>query len=386
MTRAKPAPSAVPSPAPSPDLLTASDELVPDELEQLLNEAKTEGAVVRVSQQPSNDRTGKFQAGGHLFETSWADFGSMGALLNKIRDDYGGGAYRVRVQSGRQVIINRVFPIAAPRENPAAVVQAPPAAQTGLDVPALMREMQSQMQGQMLEITKLLLANVGKGGGGGTGLELKDAIGLAQMLKGEQKDPFKQVSELTALLSTLGVKIQTGAGNAEQEINLASLLPVAVEGIKGIAELVKNAPKPAAPAAPAAAAIAAPVQPRPAPAAASPAAVAPASPADAQAVLMASLQQLVPLLIRLAQQQTNAESCADVIDALIPEAHKQVVIGFAAQPAALEQLIQMAAPLGEHREWLAEVLEDLIEPYVEEEGGGTGAAPANGAEPATQQH
>jgi hypothetical protein len=69
------------------------------------------------------------EAGGFMFSVDTDEF-SLDDLLTRIRDEYGGGTYRIRVFSGGRFVVNRNIDVAAPIKKPETLQPLAPAAQS----------------------------------------------------------------------------------------------------------------------------------------------------------------------------------------------------------------------------------------------------------------
>lgn len=299
---------------------------------------------------------------------------SLTQLMDKLRDEYGTGEYRVRGRKGSQFVgssktisiearAGRDLP--APSSAGAVAAAAPPAGLPGMpSVGELLMLMMKQSQDLMLAMVKSPQQQSGLGFG--------DVLNAAKVMMGQPQTPpasplaqIREVLELQDLLQRRG-----GGGDSE-------------EG--GWLDLIKSFAAPVAQAALAQAATAAPsaattvTAPMASPGGDSglEAIAASAGPAGSTAASgvatgnMAPLVALVGRLVRAAQKDSDPEAYAIfVIDEMGEEAARQLL----AQQDALQRLASILPPdlvqsVAQHAEWFREFLEEAKAQLSDAEAG-----------------
>ncbi len=287
-------------------------------------------------------------------------------LLEKLRDEHGGGDYRVRGRRGSQWIGGaQTVSIAAPVKRadaaPAAAAVPAAAAPAGQDQFMQFLLQQQQQSGQTMQaiLTGLIARPEPQRGGGNMDKVIAAAApiasgllaGLFGMLQQSKPDAMKQLRELLEIRSLVADN-GGGGGASESDVMLTAIKEIGPV-LAGLMAQRASEPAPAAaprrPAAPPA--LAAPGAAIPAPAPAVPAAGAPAAPLS-----LPQLRSQLGLLLRGAANDSPTEAYAVLLCDLVPEDQLRMLIDHPGFDGLLAGIDPRAA---EFADWFAELRQSV---------------------------
>lgn len=317
-----------------------------DGLESVLNDLGGEGdpVTIRIYKAPGGaNRQQQF-----CFELTAEEF-DLASLAEQLRCDWGGGNYRVMVRQRGKIKFNKPLAIAEPIK-PRDPVAAPQPPAPGVDLDRILDRMNSMMLESQNSMMKLLIGQ----GGNKSDSSFSDMIEVAKLLTGNRIDPMEQMQRMLEVQ-----RLMRDDMPGEKQDFWSS----AMSGIVGpLAQLAQQAgntpqgghatlPRPPAPAKPPAS--------NPEPGQQN----APTAPPKQQAApamnpLMA-LRQFLPVLLRGAANDSDPVAYAQVMVDSMPPELLQMVLMLAQQPAAVDQLGQLAPEVLEHRDWFVELLGEL---------------------------
>ncbi len=276
-------------------------------------------------------------------------------LMDKLRDDYGGGDFRIRGRKGSKYHGgSRTIGV----EPPAAgkVVATSPAAPAN-GMPS-MGELITLMFQQNQAMMTNLVAMANNKGQAAPGASFTDLITAAKMLSGQgaaPSSPLSAVKEILEVQELLGKRGGTGSGEDGDTDWLGLLKSFAPVMQQALAQSPGQAAITAGDSVPAAAAA-----PTPAPAAAAPAQASP-------------LVRLVARLVKAARLDSDPEAYAIfVIDEMGEEAAQKIL----AQPDSLQKLSAVLPPelvsaVAERLPWFQELLQAVQEQLQPDDGQGS---------------
>lgn len=284
-------------------------------------------------------------------------------LLDKIRLEYGPGKYWARGRVGSQWRGRKKILIAAVRNALTPLAAAPAAAPAAPQHDAGTKMVLDMLTKQTEQQTELLKAVLTKGGGG-TGIELKDAIALAQLFRGETKDPIETLAKSAEFFKQMGM-----GGGGDHETNMADVVGKLIDNLPHLAAL--GASSSATPSAPVPAA----VTHKPA---------APAAVAGGGKPAQPNMANTVKLLLNAARKDSDPAAYAVVAIDIAGEAAVKMLL---AQPQPMALLQSVAPEVAQHAEWFAEFIdaarEILAAAEAEAEPGAPAPAPASEGAPAS---
>lgn len=265
---------------------------------------------------------------------------SEASLLEHVRQEFGGGTYRIHVRDGSGLIANRRIDIAERKQ---------PGPDAGLSSIAALFERQAQ---QFERTLQALMPRA-------SAAESEDAMLsrlkiMSEIVRGDggsqrqrDADPSKMI-ELLLQGIAMGKEMQPAGGAATEDVLVSALsafAPVIAEAAKA---------KPAPVRRPAAAAPAVPV--KASPAAASPAPTA--APAEEQEDQAEQLRALLALVLRAARADSDPGIYVGMV---IDQVGEENVALLLEQPDPLGMLAKFEPAVAEHREWFERLLNEVGE-------------------------
>lgn len=320
------------------------------DLQKLLTDlGGSEDAECRVYQQPGNGQ----HKMAYIFNFQPGDY-TFGQLLEKIKNEYGGGDYRLHIRSGNAIITNRAFSVAK-------VVKPQASEQTDYRI-ALEQERQRnadqrfemvienmrQQQAQTLQMIQSMNSNREPPR---DPLDMMTAMmaameGMKKMAGlDEKRDPYKELERILSLRD----KIQ--GDTSEREPTSGDILLKAINQFgplfNRIAEKQGDLAAPARPPLPA-----------PSPNPVTPRASAPET--SPQTALMASLLQHSHVLLAAASRGGDPYTYVGMVLDFTDEVQIPYLYGFALQEHAIDFLIRQLPEIGEQRPWFETFRKELV--------------------------
>lgn len=336
-------------------LFESDDELeAVDALDGMIAEfSGAAGTVVNVYRQ------GEGRNLSFLFRTN-PDEMTGGEVMERCRDNYGTGDYRVHIRDGSRLVKNAPFSVEAKKEPDPAQV----ASNSNLEMMTMMQGFLASQQ-QMFGQTMQAFAEVFKGGQNQQ--PAIDPVAMQQSMiqsvaalktMSEPKDETKGAVDMFIQGITLAKDLSPKDG----ETNSSDILVKALEMFGGpMAEMAKsnlNAPT-------------APGLPSPNPMAPPQPTGDPQADADAQKEYEMGLQKMMlnqqlNFLLRQAAANKNPELYAEL---LLDQAGEERVLAFVGQENALDQLIALNSEVENHRIWFEALRASILELTAPESAG-----------------
>lgn len=359
----------------TPDI-DADQEL--DALEGMISEfCGSSDAVVNVYRQ------GKGKNLAFLFRTS-PDEMSGGELMEKVRDNYGTGTYRVHIRKGTRIVHNRPFEVETRGPDPAATY-TPGQHDNALGTAELLAIMQQQADRTMQMFTQTMQsfseALKGRDAPAFNPAEMQSTLIQSLAALKQMTEPTESTGDAVKMLIQ-GLTLAKDLQPKEGETNTSDILLKALDTFgPTIAAASGRAlppalggPTPGAPGASGAAAAAADPQ------------VAKDAEAERQKGMQsAAMRQQLAWLIKQAAAGKNPDLYAEL---LLDQVGEAVVLDFIGKPDAMDKLIALDGNVSLYRPWfdsLKNCIHDLTRPEVKGDTGQQGVF-VSGAQPHAVQY
>ena len=308
-----------------------------DALEGMISEfAGAADAIVNVYRQ------GEGKNMSFLFRTNPGEM-TGGEIMEKCRDRFGTGDYRVHIRKGPRLVANRPFSVEAEKED-----EKPDAKNGGLDTMAFITMLQESNKQTMAMFTEAMKAFAGSQNNAPSFDPIAAQTAMIQSvatLKGlaEPKDDSKNA---VAMLIQ-GLTLARELGPKDGETNSSDIL---LEGIKQFGPALTNAANTMqAKGAPGNAALPPPGDPQ---------AVADAAREREMGLRQAMLRQQLGFLVKNAADGKNPELYAEL---LLDQLGEKVVLDFVGQPDALEKLVAVNADVATYSQWFEALRNSILE-------------------------
>lgn len=276
-----------------------------------------------------------------LFRTN-PDEMTGGELMEKCRDNYGTGDYRIHIRKGSRLVKNAPFSVEAKKEPDPATLQH----NQGMDITAIMAMMQENNNRTMQMFSETMKAIAGNNNNAAPFDPVAAQASLMQQLLAlkQMSEPKDQSKDAVAMLIQ-GLTLAKDLGPKDGETNSSDIL---LEGIKQFAPAIAQATKMGQAAIPGNGAALAP-------------------PGDEQATADAErektmgmrsmmLRQQLGFLVKQAESGKNPDLYAEL---LLDQLGEAVVLDFVGKPDALDKLGQINPGVMGQQIWF-EALRDAI--------------------------
>jgi hypothetical protein len=276
-----------------------------------------------------------------LFRTNPGEM-SGGEIMEKCRDRFGTGDYRVHIRKGPRLVANKPFSVEAEKED-----EKEDAKNGGLDTLAFITMLQENNKQTMLMFTEAMKAFAG----GQNNVPVFDPIAAqtamiqsVATLKGlaEPKDDSKNAVAMLIQGLTLAKEL----GPKDGETNSSDIL---LEGIRQFAPALVQGANAINANAPGNAALPPPGDPQ---------AVADAAREREMGLRQAMLRQQLGFLVKNAADGKNPELYAEL---LLDQLGEKVVLDFVGQPDALEKLVAINADVATYSQWFEALRNSILE-------------------------
>lgn len=312
-----------------------------------------------------------------------ATYSSAELSLDRIRDEYGAGKYKIRGLNERNRYIggkNVSLVGGSKKPEPVQVVKSD--APSFTDMIALMNQSSQRQMDMMMMMQKsqtdMLAAILGNGRANAPAYDPNAAQANMIAMMGVMKDLFKpsETGAVDMLMRGLELGREIGGVGGEGGMDWMSLAAKGLDTIKPALEAQAAAtqnprplPRPRPQNQPQPARIAAPA-PAPAPQPPSPAEKAPTAPIkdeDMNLLLINWIRNQVRILAYQAKRKSDPELYATVfLDNLPPELTEDQLLAQFSQPDALDKLSIMCPEIIEHKAWFEDFKKSVIEMLSEE--------------------
>lgn len=308
-----------------------------DALEGMISEfSGAADAVVNVYRQ------GEGKNMSFLFRTNPGEM-SGGEIMEKCRDRFGTGDYRVHIRKGPRLVANKPFSVEAEKED-----EIPEAKNGGLDTLAFITMLQENNKQTMLMFTEAMKAFAGGQNNAPVFDPVAAQASLMQQLASlkQMSEPKDQSKDAVAMLIQ-GLTLAKELGPKDGETNSSDIL---LEGIRQFAPaLVSGAQAMNEKGAPGNAALPPPGDPQ---------AVADAAREREMGLRQAMMRQQLGFLVKNAADGKNPELYAEL---LLDQLGEKVVLDFVGQPDALEKLIAVNADVATFSQWFEALRQSILE-------------------------
>ncbi len=288
-------------------------------------------------------RQGEGRSLSFLFRTN-PDEMSGGEIMEKCRDNYGTGDFRVHIRSGARLVKNAPFSVEAKKEPDPATLQAAQGMGT-VELIAMMQENNKQTMLMFTEAMKAFATN--QNNAPAFDPVAAQASLMSQLAALKQMSEPKDTSNKAVEMLIQGLTLAKDLNPREGETNSSDIL---LEGIKQFAPALTNAAQQ--------------MQGRTVPGNG-----APLLPADPQAAADAEREremgirtmmqkQQLGFLVQNAAANKNAELYAEL---LLDQLGEKIVLEFVGQPDAMEKLIAINSDVGLYRGWFEALRVAILE-------------------------
>ncbi len=294
-----------------------------DALEGMISEFQgAADAVVNVYRQ------GEGKNMSFLFRTNPGEM-SGGEIMEKCRDRFGTGDYRVHIRKGPRLVANKPFSVEAEKDD-----EIEPAKNGGLDTMAFITMMQESNKQTMTMFTEAMRAFASNQSNAPVFDPVAAQASLMSQLASlkQMSEPKDQSKDAVAMLIQ-GLTLAKELGPKDGETNSSDIL---LEGIKQFAPALTNAAQQMQGRNPAL------------PAPGDPQANADADREREMGLRQVMMRQQLGFLVQNAAANKNAELYAEL---LLDQLGEKVVLDFVAQPDALDKLIAINPDVGNYRPW-----------------------------------
>jgi len=278
-----------------------------------------------------------------LFRTN-PDEMTGGEIMERCRDNYGTGDFRVHIRKGSRLVKNAPFSVEAKKEPDPASVQA----NSGMDITAVMAMMQENNNRTMQMFSETMKAVAGQNNNAPVFDPVAAQASLMQQLAAlkqmsEPKDDSK--SAVTMLIQ--GIELASKLAPKDGETNSTDVL---LEGIKQFAPAIASmANMPRAPAPGTGAQIGPPLDAQ---------AAADAEREKNMGIRNMVLRQQLGFLVKQAESGKNPDLYAEL---LLDQLGEVVVLDFIAKPDALDQLGTINPGVMGQRVWFEQLRAAILE-------------------------
>lgn len=307
-----------------------------DALEGMISEFQgAADAVVNVYRQ------GEGKNMSFLFRTNPGEM-SGGEIMEKCRDRFGTGDYRVHIRKGPRLVANKPFSVEAEKED-----EIEPAKNGGLDTMAFITMLQESNKQTMAMFTEAMKAFAGSQNNAPMFDPVAAQASLMQQLASlkQMSEPKDQSKDAVAMLIQ-GLTLAKELGPKDGETNSSDIL---LEGIKQFAPALTNAAQQMQTRTPGNAALPPPGDPQ---------ANADADREREMGIRNMMLRQQLGFLVQNAANGKNPELYAEL---LLDQMGEKVVLEFVGQPDALEKLVAINADVATYSQWFEALRRSILE-------------------------
>ncbi len=307
-----------------------------DALEGMISEFQgAADAVVNVYRQ------GEGKNMSFLFRTNPGEM-SGGEIMEKCRDRFGTGDYRVHIRKGPRLVANKPFSVEAEKDD-----EIEPAKNGGLDMLAFITMMQENNKQTMTMFTEAMKAFAGSQNNAPVFDPVAAQASLMQQLASlkQMSEPKDQSKDAVAMLIQ-GLTLAKELGPKDGETNSSDIL---LEGIRQFAPALTNAAQQIQARGPGNAALPPPGDPQ---------ANADADREREMGLRQVMFRQQLGFLVQNAANGKNPELYAEL---LLDQLGEKVVLEFIAQPDALDRLIATNPDVGNYRGWFEALRGSILE-------------------------
>jgi len=307
-----------------------------DALEGMISEFQgAADAVVNVYRQ------GEGKNMSFLFRTNPGEM-SGGEIMEKCRDRFGTGDYRVHIRKGPRLVANKPFSVEAEKDD-----EIEPAKNGGLDTMAFITMMQESNKQTMTMFTEAMRAFASNQNNAPVFDPVAAQASLMSQLASlkQMSEPKDQSKDAVAMLIQ-GLTLAKELGPKDGETNSSDIL---LEGIKQFAPALTNAAQQIQARGPGNPALPAPGDPQ---------ANADADREREMGLRQVMMRQQLGFLVQNAAADKNAELYAEL---LLDQLGEKIVLDFIATPDAMDKLIAINPDVGNYRPWFEALRGSILE-------------------------
>jgi hypothetical protein len=307
-----------------------------DALEGMISEfSGAADAVVNVYRQ------GEGKNMSFLFRTNPGEM-TGGEIMEKCRDRFGTGDYRVHIRKGPRLVANKPFSVEAEKED-----EKDDAKKDGLDTLAFITMLQENNKQTMLMFTEAMKAFAGSQNNTPVFDPVAAQASLMQQLASlkQMSEPKDQSKDAVNMLIQ-GLTLAKELGPKDGETNSSDIL---LEGIKQFAPALVQGAQAMKEHAPGNGAQLPPPDQQ---------AAADAAREKEMGMRQMVIRQQLGFLVQNAANGKNPELYAEL---LLDQLGEKVVLDFIAQPDALEKLVAINADVATHSQWFEALRNSILE-------------------------